>query len=188
MNKLITYAYMKQETDIAQIIDNEKLDNPIKRAQDRLRALIGPPFYDELISQVITTPKTLTAANNSFFDPYVKEYLAWQAYEIYLSKANTQETRIGVRVFKEDNSDPASDKTMGEQLALARQDLKLKKDAVINFLRTAQKVLSTAYPLYTSKYCGTNDSGFGITAISKTDTVRFSINSSIVNQEPGGSE
>ena len=185
MSKLITYAYLKKETDISSIVDDEKLDNPIKRAQERLRALIGPSFYDELISQAITTPQTFSADNQAFFDPYVKEFLAWQAYEIYLAKANTFEKRTGVRVFKEEDSEPASDKAMGEQLSLARQDVKLKKELMINFLRTAQRVTSTKYPLYTNTNY-TVGHGFGITAVSKIDTVNFSIDNSILNQEPNG--
>lgn len=188
MNKLITYAYLKQETDISDNVDDTKLENPIKRAQERLRALIGPSFYNEIISQVITTPKTLSVDNQAFFDPYVKEYLAWQAYEIYFSKANTYETRTGIRVFKEENSDAASDKAIGEQLSLARQDVKYKKEAMLGFLRTAQRVTSTKYPLYTNKNNYSTGGGFGISAVSKIDTVNFSIENSVVNQEPSGGD
>lgn len=184
MSKLITYAYLKKETDSSNNVDDEKLDNPIKRAEERLRALIGPAYYDQLIAQVSTTPKTLSTDNEAFFDPYVKQYIAWQAYEIYLSKANTFESRTGVRVFKEENSDAASDKIMGEQLALAREDVKLKKEAMINFLRTSQRNDSTKYPLFTNDAPLTNHSGFGITAVSKIDTVNFSIENTILNQEP----
>lgn len=184
MSKLITYAYMKEETDISSVVENSKLDNPIKNAGDRLKALIGKLFYDELVSQVITTPKTLTTANNTFFDPYVKQYLAWQAYEFYIVKANSFETRIGVRIFKEDNSDAASDKMMGEQIAMAKRQSQFYKDVMINFLRTSQRNSSTAYPLYTMTGTCTTGSAFGISAISKIDTVSFKITSSIDNQEP----
>ena len=184
MSNLITYAYLKSETGIADVIDDEKLENPVKRAQYRLRSLIGPSFYAELVAQVITTPKTLSVDNLAFFTPYVQEYLAWQAYELYLAKAGTYETRMGPRVFKEENSEPASDKIVGEQLALARQDKQIKKESMINFLRTAQKVSSTKYPLYVQT-CGSGaGSGFGISAVSKIDTVNFSIDNSIINQEP----
>jgi len=77
MSKLITYAYLKQETDISTHVDNAKLDNPIKNAQDRLRALICPAFYDQLVSQNATTPKTLSTDNEAFYTPYVIQYLAW---------------------------------------------------------------------------------------------------------------
>jgi len=184
MSKLITYAYFREETDISKNVDNEKLDNPIKHAQDRLRALITPSFYDELISQNATTPKTLSADNLAFYTPYVQKYLAWQAYEFYIVKANTFETRTGVRVFREENSDPASDKIMGEQIALAKRQTQFYKEDMINFLRSSQTADSTKYPLYT--LCGTKStgSGFGISAVSKIDTVNYKIENQIVNQEP----
>lgn len=184
MSKLITYAYMKEETDIAQTVENTKLDNPIKNACDRLKFLIGVQFYNELVSQVITTPKTLSTDNLAFFDPYVKQFLAWQAYQFYISKANTYETRVGVRIFKEDNSDPASDKIMGEQIALAKQQLQIYKDGMINFLNSAQRVTSTKYPLYTNTCGNVVGSSFGISAVSRKSTVSFSINNSVTNQEP----
>lgn len=184
MSKLITYAYLKQETDISQIVDNSKLDNPIKNACDRLKFLLGAAFYNELVTQNSTLPTSFSTANAAFFDPYVKQYLAWQAYQFYIVKANTYETRTGVRIFKEDNSDPASDKTMGEQIALAKQQLQIYKDAMLNFLASAKRVSSSAYPLYTVSCSTTSNNSFGITSISKINTVSFSIENSITNQEP----
>mgnify|MGYP006262577661 CR=1 FL=1 len=184
MSKLITYAYLKEETDISSIVDNTKLDNPIKNACDRLKFLIGTAFYNELVSQVITTPKTLSTDNLAFFDPYVKQFLAWQAYQFYISKANTYETRVGVRIFKEDNSDPASDKIMGEQISLAKQQLQIYKDGMINFLRTEQRLSPSKYPLYTQTCGNVVGSSFGISAVSRKSTVNFSINKTITNQEP----
>jgi hypothetical protein len=184
MTKLITYAYLKEETDISQIVDNAKLDNPIKNACDRLRALIGPQFYNELVAQVITTPKSLSTANTAFFDPYVKQYLAWQAYEFYIIKANSFETRTGVRIWKEENSDPASDKLMGEQIAMAKRQTQFYKETMVNFLNSAKRVSNASYPLFTASCGNITGSGFGISAISKIDTVGFSINNAIVNQEP----
>lgn len=184
MSKLITYAYMKGETDISKNVDDAKLDNPIKNAQDRLKALIGKSFYDEIMSQVITLPQSLTTANQNLFDPYVKQYIAWQAYYFYIVKANTYETRTGVRTFIEDNSTPASDKIMGEQIALAKQNVQFYKETMINFLNSAKRVSSSSYPLYTMTCGTTTGNGFGITAVSKKDTVAFKIENRIVNQEP----
>lgn len=184
MNKFITYAYFRKETDVSSSVEDSKLDNPIKRAHDRLSELLGPIFFAEISAQVATTPKTLSADNLALFDPFVKQYLAWQAYEFYIVKANTYETRAGVRVFKEENSDPVDAKTLGEQIAMAKRDCQFYKEQLINFLRTAQRVAATKYPLYTNKETCMG-SGFGITAVSKIDEVRFSIDNSIINnQEP----
>ena len=184
MNKLITYAYLKEETDISQVVDNVKLDNPIKNAQDRLKALIGVSFYNQIEAQVITTPKTLSTANLTLFDPYVKQFLAWQAYLFYLPKSNTYETRTGTRTFKEENSDPASDKIMGEQIAMAKQQAIFYRDTMINFLNSAKRASSSNYPLYTVTACTPTGQGLGIQAVRKFSTVNRKIDNSIRNQEP----
>lgn len=184
MSKLITYAYLRSETDISQNVDNSKLDNPIKWASDRLKVLITPAFYNELVTQYTSTPQTFSTDNLAFYDPYVKQYLAWQAYVIYLAKANFYETRTGLRVFKEDNSDPVSDKTLGELIAMSKQNLQMYKDNMINFLRSAQKADSSKYPLYTITDKYTTGNGFGISAITKKDNVSYKISNQVTNQQP----
>ena len=89
-----------------------------------------------------------------------------------------------IRVFKEENSDPASDKFMGEQIALAKRNTQFYKETMVNFLMSAQRASSTAYPLFTNCATSSVGSGFGIVAISKIPTDRKKINNSIVNQEP----
>jgi len=184
MSKLITYAYFKEETDISDSVDNKKLDNPIKGAHDRLRALLEVSFYNELVSQSATTPKSFSAANSSFFDPYVKQFLAWTAYEFYIVKANTFESRIGIRVFREDNSNPASDKIIGEQIGLAKKQAQFYKDEMLNYLRVQKRLSSSSFPLYTNTPTVSSGGGFGISAVSKNDTVNFKIDNQIINNEP----
>lgn len=184
MSKLITYAYFKEETDISQVVDNSKLDNPIKNAQDRLKVLIGVSFYDQIVSQVITLPKTLSTENGALYDPYIKQYLAWQAYHFYIVKANTYETRTGVRTFVEDNSTPASDKLMGEQIALAKQNAVFYRDTLVNFLNGAKRANSSSYPLYNMSCKSSGGQGLGITAVRKISTTNLKIDNHIVNNEP----
>lgn len=184
MIKIITYAYMREETDISKVIEDSKLDNPIKNAQARLKALIGISFYDQLVSQATSLPVSLSTENLALFDPYVKQFIAWQAYQFYLVKANTFESRIGVRVFQEENSEPATDKIMGEQIALARENAQTYKNLMINFLNSAKRVSTSAYPLYTMTCKNITSSGFGISAISKIDKVNFKIENQILNNEP----
>lgn len=184
MNNLISPAYIKKSTGIADLVDDVELEIPLQRAQTRLSVLICKAFFDQLFTQANTTPQSFSTDNLTFFDPYVKEFLAWQTYEIYFPKSNTYQTRSGQRVFKEDNSEPASDKSMGEQLRLIREDVKIKKEDMINFLRTQQRLTPSKYPLFTNSICGITGSGFGISAISKIDDVMIKIQNSTVNQEP----
>lgn len=181
MSKLITYAYMRKETDISQNVEDSVLDNRIKRAHDQLKFYIGRAFYDELISQVITTPTSLTSDNTAFYDPYVKQFIAWQAYQYYITRANASETRTGIRVYKEANSDPASDKTMGERVAEAKNSAIFYRDQMLNFLREQQRADSTKYPLYIDD-CGVGrTAGFGITGVGKIDTTDAVIDQTLLD-------
>lgn len=184
MSKLITYAYFKEETDISAIVDNEKLDNPIKQAQDRLKSILGTTFYEQIVTQNATLPKSFSTENLALYDPYIKQYLAWQAYYFYIVRANSYETRVGVRIFREDNSDPASDKMMGEIIALAKQNLQSYKEALVNFLASAKRNSTSNYPLYTESCGSVVGNSFGISAVKKIDTVNYKIESTIRNQEP----
>lgn len=171
MNKLITYAYFKKETDIADIVEVQVLDNPIKWAQDQLEFMLGREFYDEIYTQGTTTPTTFSTANGSLFDPFVKQFLAWTAYHDYIIKANSYETRTGVRVFKEENSDPASDGMMNNRIKLAYDKMVFYKGKMINYILEQQNASSSNFPLY-KKDCQNMKLGssFGITGVKKIDT------------------
>lgn len=187
MTKIITNAYFRVETDISQSVEDSVLDRKVKKAQDQLEFIIGRNFYAELVSQAITNPVSFTPNNLAFFDPYVKQYLAWQAYEYYIVRANTYETRMGIRIYKEDNSDAASDKTIGEMVARAKEDSQFYKGKMINFLLESQKVTAGSYPLYTDK-CGEKmGPGFQITAINGRSNKYERINiKTTTNSDQGG--
>ena len=171
---------MKDECDISKNVDDSKLDNPIKLAQEQLKYLIGDDFYDQIDSQA--TAFSGAADNLAFFDPYVKQFLAWQAYEYYIPKANFAETRSGFRIHREDNSDIATDKQMGELIRQVKQQSQFYKGKMISFLIKSQNADSTKYPLYTSN-CGleTYGNGFHITAVSRRDPTSNKINKQIFN-------
>lgn len=173
MAKLISYAYLRKETQISQNIEDKYLDNPIKLAERVLKFLLGTAFYDELVSQ--NDSSSLTAANQSLYDPYVKEYLAWQAYQYWLAKANLFESRTGIRKFKEDNSDYASDKDMGELLRIAKQQTEMTKGEMLSFLQAAQREDTAAYPLYRQSCMANSGGGFHVTSISNKDTTYLKI-------------
>jgi len=105
--KLINYQYVKNETDISQNVPEAELDTPIKRSEELLAMAIGDPLYEELVAQ---NPNF--AGANIQFMLHVKKFLAWQAYQFWLLKANLKTNVSGVRVYKEDYSDAASDKQL----------------------------------------------------------------------------
>ena len=158
MAKLINYQYLRTEVDITQNVDDDELDNPIKRSEEMLEMVIGTALYNELVTQ---NPNFSTT--NATLYPYVKKFLAWQAYQFWLPKANFKSHNSGIRVHREDNSDPASDAQMATLIRDAKMWCQTQKEKLVSYLETNHD----SYPLYdffcnSQKRTGT---GFHITAV-----------------------
>jgi hypothetical protein len=163
MSKLINYQYLKNETDISQNVPESELDNPIKRSQEMLEMIIGTDLYNELDGQ---NPNYLGA--NVTLMPYVKKFLAWQAYQFWLPKANFKTHNSGLRVHEEDNSRAATEGEMATLIRDAKMWCQTKKEQMVTFLEENY----TSYPLYDyecnrTKRTGT---GFHITGVGKHKT------------------
>lgn len=159
MTKLINYQYLRNEVDISQNIPDKELDNPIKRAQEMLEMLIKTPLYNELISQY---PNSFSLENTTLM-PYVQKFLAWQAYQFWIPKANFKDTKSGFRIMQEDNSVAATEKDMATLIRDIKMWAQTQKEKLVQFLEDN----SNNYPLYeehcnTSKRTGT---GFHITSV-----------------------
>lgn len=164
MSNLITYNFMREETRISNNIDDTTLDNPIKRAQKILKFLLGTAFYEEIEDQHETT--YFSTDNDALFDPYIKAFLAWQAYEFYAIRANVYESRTGFRQFREDNSDVASPEFMANVIRDAKQWTQFYKGEMLTFIKQQQRIDTSKYPLY--RDCGDKvGTGFHITSIRK---------------------
>src|SRR5690242_7489682 len=99
--KLITYAYLKGEVDIPQAVPDEEFDHGIYRAQELARMLTGDEFWQDYEAKF--QAGQLTGAYATLY-PYLKQYLAWQAFEFWVIRANFKPTRSGFRVHTEENS------------------------------------------------------------------------------------
>jgi hypothetical protein len=166
--KLINYQYLKIETDISQNVHESELDVPIKRSQEMLEMVIGAALVAELVSQDITRPKTLTAANLTLME-YIKPFLAWQAYQFWLPKANFKTHASGLRVHEEDNSRSATEGEMANLIRDAKMWAQTKKDKLVQFLDDN----CSTYPLYNCGNCGgtkRTGTGFHITGVGKHKT------------------
>jgi hypothetical protein len=158
MAKLINYQYLKTETDISDNVPEKELDNPIKRAQEMLEMVIGTSLYAELDGQ----HPNFTGSNVALMT-LVKKFLAWQAYQFWLVKANIKTHASGLRVHREDNSEPATDKQVAEMVRDAKMWAQTQKEKVIQYLDDNY----ASFPLY-DHHCGTNKragTGFHITAV-----------------------
>lgn len=161
MTKLINYQYVENETDISKNVPETELDNPIKRAQEMLEMVIGETLYNELVSEYPNY-----SASNTTLIAYVKPFLAWQAYQFWLPKANFKSHASGLRVHEEDNSRAATDAEMATLIRDAKMWAQTKKEKLVSFLDNN----CTAYPLYSCGNCGgvrKTGTGFHITAVGK---------------------
>lgn len=175
---LITYAYFRDFADLGQNVDDKDLKSPLFKSEENLKALIGKTFYDALVAQQGTGDGeygNLTTENIAFYDPYVKQFLAAQAFSYYAPKASYIFGRTGIKFLNEDQSTAGTDKQIGEITKRAKQEAQKYKGDLINFLRGAQKVTSTAYASYVEDCSDKMGSSFHITAISKEDDVYVKI-------------
>lgn len=159
LDKLITYAYLKDEVDIPQNIPDEELEHPVYRAQEMLRMLMCDEFYQDFLTNYKAT--TLSAVYNSLF-PYIKQFVAWQAYAFWTVKANFKPTRAGFRVPTEANSVVATDTQMAMIIKDAKYQAEYYKKLMTDFINGHV----SDYPLFCDS-CKTNVVGnsFHISAV-----------------------
>src|SRR3990170_4013478 len=160
-DKFITFAYLKQEVDIPQNIEDQELDHKIYSAQETLRMIMGDSFYQDYKTWF---KNNLTNASYTALSTYIKQYVAWQANEYWTIRANFKPTRGGFRVHTEDNSIVATDIQMASIIKDVKQKAQFYKMILVDYLNDHY----LDYPLY-SRNCGNNLTGntFHISAVKK---------------------
>lgn len=148
LDKLITYAFLKEEIDVPDNLPDGEFEHKIYRAQEMLRMLMGDEFYQDFLTNYKNG--TLSSAYTALYSPYVKQFVAWQAHEFWSLTANFKITRSGYRVHTEDNSQAASDVQMGSIIKDAKQQGQYYKKLLVSFLNGN----SANYPLYSNNCTG----------------------------------
>lgn len=152
--KLITYAYLRKETNISQNIPDSELEHPIERAQETLKMLICLEFYNEI--------ETQQCANIDTLNIYIKKFLAWQSYQYWIIHANFKTTASGIRVYTEDNSVVVNEAQMATLMRDAKEQVQFYKEHLVKYLDNNRDF----YPLYCGACTNSNTgNGFGITSI-----------------------
>lgn len=159
-DKLITFAYLKQEVDIPQNIPDAELDHKVYRAQERLRMLMGDEFYQDFLIKY--KANQFSAVYTSLYNPFVKQFVAWQACVYWTLEANFKPTRSGFRVHSEENSVVVTD----DQLTVILKDRKQQAEYYVKLMVDFMNNHAADYPLYNNK-CGNNLTGntFHISAV-----------------------
>lgn len=135
---LIPLSYINEACFVSTNIDEKKIKAALKRAQLDLQAFLGAEFYSEIETQYAPANDTLSQANSTLYENYIKDFLAWQSYFYFLGLSQTDSTPTGERAFKDENSDLASD----IQLFSKEKNVKAYaygfKSAMIDFLKLSQ--------------------------------------------------
>lgn len=179
MTPLIPLSYLNEACFLSLNTDEKKYMMVLKMAQDDLKSVLSPEFYEQIESQY---PLSLSSDNDTLYNDYIKDYLAWQTYFYYLKFANVKDTPTGVREFNEDNSSIASDIKMYSLEKNVRERATHYKGEMISFLKLEQSKDSTKFPLW-SDQCNKYGTSFAFTSVSKTPDTIVRVNQSITKNE-----
>lgn len=178
---LIDTAFFRDFNSVDDNVDSTDIDKKIFKAQRKLSFLLGPAFYAQIVAQfdAATDLSGLSADNLALYDPYIKDFLAQEAYIELLAKGQVTITRSGPVVLGSENNTPAADKLVGELIKSEKQSAETYKNGMISFIEGEQKRDSTKYPLYS---CGNKKLGtmFQITSVQKIDTTHCDINNQVI--------
>jgi hypothetical protein len=153
----------KDSVELSENVLSKFIVPNIASVQDRyIKKVICKDFYDELIVQVENS--SLTTANATLMDDYIKPAMVFRAYARYLATANVYSTPAGFRKFREDNSDAAEAADMSAFLNQANSDATYYERELYEFLENNLD----DYPTYRDECKCSNIkalSNFKITAI-----------------------
>lgn len=179
MKQLIPIAYLNEECFLSINTDDKKYKRVISMAQDDLKDVLGRGLFEEIQTQY--DGDSLSAANDTLYEDYIKKFLAWRAYFNHTKFANFEDTPTGIRTFSDENSTVVDDIKMYslEKNILERAN-KYKYD-LVNFLKESRANDSTAYPLWND---GCRDyMSFAITAIDGCNNEIIKVNKAINTNE-----
>lgn len=179
MINLIPLAYLNEACFLSLNVDEKKYQMLLKVSQDTLSEILGGQFYEEIESQYDNG--SLTTDNDTLYENYIKDYLAWQTYFYYLKFANVDSTPSGIREFNDENSSIVSDVKMYALEKNIMEMVNRYKGKMINFILLEQEKDANKFPLFKGK-C---DYGFNfaITAVNKSSDILFKINKTAINNE-----
>lgn len=178
MTLLLALEYLSEACFISINHNEKKLKMALKIAQDNLKQVLGPEFYEEIETQYAST---FTTANDTLYEDYIKNYLAWQTYFYHLKYSQADDTPTGVRQFKEDNSDILSDIKLTSFEKNVGQQANFYKNEMINYLKNEQDKVSTAFPLWV-EVCNESFS-FGFSSVGGESDATFKINKAVRTNE-----
>ena len=163
MRPILEIPYIFHTCMLSHNIEKDKLKIHLQEAQEDLEDILGGEFYEEIETQVVGS--ILTTDNNSLYDPYIKDFLAWKAYHDYLGFSQRASTPTGERSFDDDNSTILQDVQLYSFEKSVRNKYIKKKQRLINYLKLQRSRDATKFPKWVD-YCK-EEFGFAITAVTR---------------------
>jgi hypothetical protein len=159
----ISQEDFKDRVDLSDNVLSKYIIPNIASVQDRyIKKILCKDFYDELIVQIDNS--SLTTANDTLVEDYIKPAMVFRSYARYLATANIFSTPSGFRKFREDNSDSAEAADMSAFLNQANSDATFYERELFEYLENNLD----DYPTYRDECKCSNIkalSNFKITAI-----------------------
>lgn len=163
MSYLIPLAYINEVCFVSPNIDEKKMKANLDEAQADLRDILGPEFYTQIVTQY--EGGSFSSANDTLYESYIKQFLAWQSYFYSLGFSQSDSTPTGERQFNDENS------TILESVKLFDKEKNIKRRAnrykydLINYLKESRLNDPTSFPLW-EEPCE-DELSFAITSISR---------------------
>jgi len=183
MKLLIPLAYLNEACFLSLNIDEKKYKMVLKLAQEDLEDVLGGEFYSEIETQYEPSGGTFTPANETLYEDYLKDFLAWATYHRYLGFSQSESTPTGERSFNDENSTLLEDLRLHSKEKNVREMVARYKNRIINYIENEQDKVSTAFPLW--KGCKKGDFSWGISGIERNshEDKIFSINKAVIGNE-----
>jgi len=176
---LIPLPYINEACNVSENIPEKKMKGNLEEAQADLKDVLGAEFYEQIESQYEN--ETFSSENDTLYEDYIKQFLAWQSYFYSLGFSQSESTPTGERSFNDENSTLLDDlRTNAKEKNIMRRAKRYKYD-LINFLTLAQSRDATAYSLW-SKPCK-EEFSFAISSVSREHDAIISVNRAVTENE-----
>lgn len=164
MKLILELSYLNEACNLSENIDEKQFKIHLKEAQEQLEGVLGAEFYEEIEDQYAVGGSSFSADNDTLYENYIKDFLAWATYFDYLGFSQRSSTPSGERQFEDENSSILSDVKLYSFEKNVKKKYVDKKYRMINFLRLQRAKDSTKYPKWEDKCI--NEMSFAISAIS----------------------
>jgi hypothetical protein len=142
MTLLISKSDFSEYVDVSSNVAEKYFDRHILTAQNRyLRPILGDAFYDEILQDKETG--YYGTGIETLIDTYIKPYLVWRSYQVYLPYSTVFLTGQGPKVFKEDFSDTPSDRRISIMTDEAKSNAQFYERILYDYLRDNKETFTT---------------------------------------------